>query len=45
MAINMTLRGVPDSLGVMIPFLAITLMNVIMAVLLLKNVDEDQTSA
>jgi hypothetical protein len=45
MAVNMTLRGVPDSLGVMIPFLVITLMNLIMAVLLLKNVDEDQTSA
>ncbi len=40
MAVNMTLRGVPDSLGVMIPFLAITLMNLVMAVLLLKNVDE-----
>lgn len=39
MAINMTLQGVPDSLGVMIPFLAITLMNLVMAVLLLKNVD------
>ncbi len=39
MAVNMTLRGVPDSLGVMIPFLAITLMNLVMAVLLLKNVD------
>jgi hypothetical protein len=43
MAVNMTLRDVPDSLGVMIPFLVITLMNLIMAVLLLKNVDEDQT--
>ena len=39
MAINMTLRGVPDSLGVMVPFLAITLMNLVMAVLLLKNVN------
>jgi len=39
MAINMTLKGVPDSLGIMIPFLAITLLNLVMAVLLLKNVD------
>lgn len=40
MAINMTLRGVPDSLGIMIPFLAITLMNLVMAALLLKHVNE-----
>lgn len=39
MAINMALRGVADSLGIMIPFLIITLMNLIMAVLLLRNVD------
>jgi hypothetical protein len=39
MAINMTLKGVPDSLGVMIPFLVITLMNLVMAVMLLKHVD------
>jgi hypothetical protein len=41
MAINMTLKGVPDSLGIMIPFLIITLLNLIMAVLLLKNVDTE----
>ncbi len=40
MAINMSLKGVPDSLGVMIPFLAITLINLLMAVLLLKHVEE-----
>ena len=39
MAINMALRGVADSLGIMIPFLIITLMNLIMAVLLLKNIE------
>jgi hypothetical protein len=39
MAVVMTLRGVPDSLGIMLPFLAITLMTLIMAVLLLKNID------
>jgi hypothetical protein len=42
MAINMTLKGVPDSLGIMIPFLAITLMNLVMAVLLLKHVDAER---
>jgi hypothetical protein len=40
MAISMTLRGVPDSLGVMVPFLVITLLNLVMAVLLLRNVDQ-----
>jgi hypothetical protein len=40
MAINMTLKGVPDSLGIMIPFIAITLMNLIMAGLMLKHVDQ-----
>lgn len=39
MSINMILRGVADSLGIMIPFLVITLANVVVAVLLLKNVD------
>ncbi len=38
MSIIMALRGVPENLGIVIPFLAITLMNIVMAVLLLKNV-------
>ncbi len=38
MAINMALRGVPEELGIMIPFLVITLLNLVMATLLLKNV-------
>jgi hypothetical protein len=38
MSIIMVLRGVPEELGIMVPFLVITLLNVIMAVLLLKNV-------
>jgi hypothetical protein len=42
MAINMALVGVPDSLAIMIPFLVITLINLVMAVLLLKNVDGPQ---
>ena len=40
MGINMALQGVPDSLGVLIPFLVLTLLILIMAVLLLKNVNE-----
>ena len=39
MAIAMALVGVPDSLFIVIPFLLITLMNLVLAVLLLKNVD------
>ena len=38
MGINMALQGVPDSLGILIPFLVITLLNLVMAVTLLKNV-------
>jgi len=38
MSIIMALRGVPEELGIMIPFLVITLMNIIMAILLLKNI-------
>ena len=40
MAINMTLHGVPDSLGIMIPFGVITLLTMVMSVIVLKNVDE-----
>ena len=40
MAINMTLNGVPDSLGIMIPFLVITTANLVMTVVMLKNVKE-----
>jgi hypothetical protein len=39
MAINMALRGVPDSLGIMIPFLVLTLLNLVTAVLILKNIE------
>lgn len=38
MAINMALHGVPEKLGIMIPFLVITALNVIMGLLVLKNV-------
>ncbi len=40
MAVNMSLRGVPDSLGIMIPFLFITLANLILTVVMLRNVSE-----
>jgi hypothetical protein len=42
MAINMARVGVPDSLGIMIPFITITLLNLIVAVSLLKNIDVPQ---
>lgn len=38
MAINMSLAGVPESLGIMVPFLVITAANLVMTVILLKNV-------
>lgn len=38
MVVNMTLTGTPDSLGIMIPFLVITLLNLVAAVSLLKNI-------
>ncbi len=41
MGINMALQGVPDSLGILIPFMVITLLNLVMAVILLKNVKEE----
>lgn len=40
MGINMALRGVPDSLGILIPFLTITAVNLVMAIILLRNVNE-----
>jgi len=40
MAVNMSLRGVPDSLGIMIPFLIITLANLILTVVMLRNIRE-----
>lgn len=41
MGINMSLRGVPDSQGILVPFLVITLLNLVMAIVLLKNVKEE----
>ncbi len=38
MSINMARAGVPESLGIMVPFLVITAANLVMAVILLKNV-------
>jgi hypothetical protein len=39
MAINMELRGVGEGPGIMIPFLTIAILNLVMAVVLLLNVD------
>ncbi len=41
MAINMALRGVPDSMAIMVPFLILTLLNLVIALALLKNIRED----
>jgi len=40
MSINMARTGVPESLGIMVPFLVITAANLVMAVLMLKNVQQ-----
>jgi hypothetical protein len=40
MAVNMALKGVPDSMAIMVPFLVLTALNVIVAVLLLRNIRE-----
>lgn len=45
MAAVMALRDVPENLGIMIPFLVITVVNLVMAVVLLKNVDEPQDAS
>jgi hypothetical protein len=44
MSVNMALRGVAESLEIMVPFLAITLVNLILAVLLLRNVEVREES-
>lgn len=40
MAVNMALRGVPDSTAIMVPFLVLTAMTVVVAALLLRNIRE-----
>jgi hypothetical protein len=44
MGINMILAGVPDSLAIVIPFLILTLLNLVTAVLLLRSVDVRQAA-
>lgn len=39
MGINMALQGVPDSVGILIPFLVLTAMTLVAAVVLLRSVD------
>ncbi len=38
MAINMARNGVPDSLAIMIPFIVLTVLNMIAALVLLVNI-------
>ncbi len=40
MAVNMALKGVPDSMAIMVPFLILTALNIAVAVLLLRNIRE-----
>lgn len=40
MAVNMALKGVPDSMAIMVPFLVLTAMNVAIAILLLRSISE-----
>lgn len=40
MAINMALKGVPDSMAIMVPFLVLTALNTVVAILLLRNIRE-----
>jgi len=40
MGINQALMGTPESIAIVVPFLVITLVNLILAVILLKNVSE-----
>jgi hypothetical protein len=45
MGINMALAGVPDSLGILIPFLVITAANLVMTVVLLRHISETPAAA
>ncbi len=44
MGINMARAGVPDSLGILIPFLLITFLNLVMTVSLLRNIRPPQAA-
>ena len=44
MAINMALKGVSESVGIMVPFLVLTVLNMVMVVLLLLNIKEDPST-
>lgn len=44
MAVNMALRGVADEMAIVVPFMLITLISVVLAVILLKNVVDKETS-
>jgi hypothetical protein len=44
MAINMALKGVPDSTAIMVPFLVLTVLNLVVAILLLANIQQTPRS-
>jgi hypothetical protein len=44
MGINMALAGVPESLGILGPFMLITLLNLVMVVVLLRNISPAETT-
>ncbi len=45
MGVNMALAGVPDSPAILIPFLVLTAVNLVMAVLLLRHIDRPPAPA
>lgn len=45
MSVNMTLRGVGESPAIMIPFLLITVLNIIMSIVLLRNIRPSSSTA
>jgi hypothetical protein len=42
MGVNMARVGAPESLAIVVPFLVITLLNLVMTVLLLQSIDVRQ---
>ena len=44
MGINQVLAGSPESMAIVVPFLVITLVNLVVAVIRLKNINEDTQS-
>jgi hypothetical protein len=45
MAVNMALKGVPDSAGIMVPFIVLTLLNLVVGIILLRSVSNQPSVA